>query len=315
MPAQHLLQVLPFELRQGLRPCVIEAHRTAIRVGGQDDGKAQVGGHDFASGGEDCGTLKDIRQFADIARPIVLFEQAQGAGGKELAGSAGFLGEVAQEMLSKQRNVTSAFTQGEQFEAKQVDAKVEVISEVMFANAQLEIAVCGCHNAHVGMGEAIGTERLIGALLKEAQQLALGGQGERIDLIQKKRASFSHSNQALLIRSGVSEGSPRVAEQLILDQVLGQRTTLDRHKRACLSRTQVMDSPCAQLFAGSRLTHQEYWSVALSDERNFLNHLDETRMASHKVCQRRLFQKLGFDRLRIVPRDSQQPCQPMTQLQ
>src|SRR5579875_447752 len=32
MPAQHLLQVFPFELRQGLRPCVIEAHRTAIRV-------------------------------------------------------------------------------------------------------------------------------------------------------------------------------------------------------------------------------------------------------------------------------------------
>ena len=66
--------------------------------------------------------------------------------------------------------------------------------------------------------------------LEHAQQLHLGRGGHVADLVEEERAAVGALDQALAVGRGAGEGPAHVAEQLALDQRLGQRAQLTATK-------------------------------------------------------------------------------------
>src|SRR5439155_1087645 len=71
------------------------------------------------------------------------------------------------------------------------------------------------------------------AFLQKSQQLRLSGDRHLADLVEKKRASVGRLDETGAIAIGAGKGAARVTEQLALGQVLGQRGTVRRWRRAC----------------------------------------------------------------------------------
>ena len=65
------------------------------------------------------------------------------------------------------------------------------------------------------------------SLLQEAEQLGLCRQGQFPDLVEKERAAVARLDEANAIAVGTGECSADVAEQLTLDESLGQRRAVD----------------------------------------------------------------------------------------
>src|SRR6185436_20419806 len=97
-----------------------------------------------------------------------------------------------------------------------------------------------------------------GVLLQETQQLGLGRQRQRVDLVEEESAAFGESDQAFLIAMRVGERAARVPEHLVLEQVIRKGRAVDRKEGIIAALAEVMDRPRAQLFAGPRFTTDEH---------------------------------------------------------
>jgi hypothetical protein len=97
------------------------ATRLGLDYGGQ------VRGLDSVSLGQHGCMLDTVFQLPDIARPVVIQEQAHGLGGKPLNFLVLFLGKTAQEIAGQQGDVI-----GPLLEFRQVDGNdVETVIEIM----------------------------------------------------------------------------------------------------------------------------------------------------------------------------------------
>ena len=65
-------------------------------------------------------------------------------------------------------------------------------------------------------------------LLQDAEDLGLRRQGQLADLVEEDRAPGGALEPAGLLAVGAGERAPLVAEQLALDQALGQGAAVDR---------------------------------------------------------------------------------------
>ena len=81
--------------------------------------------------------------------------------------------------------------------------------------------------------------------------------GQQSDLVEEQRAPVSRLEQPRFGFTGVGEGAPLVAEQLGLQERLGDRRAVDRDERATLSRPCVVESPCEQSLAGPGLAEDQ----------------------------------------------------------
>src|SRR5262249_27729650 len=93
----------------------------------------------------------------------------------------------------------------------------------------------------------------IGLLLQKPEQLGLRGEGNRVDLVKKERAALRTGDQAGFGTSGVSERATSVTEQLVFEQLAGDRTAIHREKRLMGARAQIVDRSRHRLLAGTRL--------------------------------------------------------------
>ena len=105
--------------------------------------------------------------------------------------------------------------------------------------------------------------------------------------------------QALLVRDRAGEGAAHVAEQLGLEQPLGQRAAVDRHERAARARAVAVDGARDQLLAGAGLSGHEHRRVRRARERDLLVDREHAAAAPHQPRQRRPAR--GEGRLRGSP--------------
>ena len=77
--------------------------------------------------------------------------------------------EFDQEMINKQRNVLTAFTQGRQVEVDKVDAVEEVLAERMFHDHCLQVGICGTDHAHISPAGMAVAQHLVGLVLQHPQ--------------------------------------------------------------------------------------------------------------------------------------------------
>ena len=75
------------------------------------------------------------------------------------------------------------------------------------------------------------------ALLQDAEDLGLGGQRQLADLVEEDRTAVGALEPARLLPVRAGEGAPLVAEELALDQALGQGPAVDPDERTGRDRS------------------------------------------------------------------------------
>jgi hypothetical protein len=94
-------------------------------------------------------------------------------------------------------------------------------------------------------------------LLQHAQQFRLELERHFADFVEKHDAAFGRAKYAKAAASGAGERAFLVTEQLAFGQRGGQRGAIDGHERFVAARSEAMEQPGPQLFAGSRFATYE----------------------------------------------------------
>ena len=144
-----------------------------------------------------------------------------------------------------------------------VEAVEQIFLELAVGDHLPQIAVGGGDDAHVDLLGPLGAERLELALLQHAQQLRLQRRAHRADLVEEDRAAVGQRELALLGRGRAREGAAHVAEELGLEQRLGNRRAVDLDERHVALRAAVVDGPRDQLLAGAGLAGDEHGALGL----------------------------------------------------
>src|SRR5207244_9452594 len=105
-------------------------------------------------------------------------------------------------------------------------------------------------------------------LLKEPKELHLNRRWKLANLIQEQGATAGCFQESRSLNVSTGKGAFFVTEQLTLQKAFGNGVTVDRDKRAVLSRTAMMDGRCCHFLASAALSQQEHWSIRPGDLAN-----------------------------------------------
>ena len=155
---------------------------------------------------------------------------------------------------------------GGQLDRDDVEPVEEVLLEPAVGHHLPEVAVGGGDDAHVDALGPLGAERLELALLQHAQQLRLQRRAHRPDLVEEDRAAVGQRELALLGRGRAGERAADVAEQLRLEQRLGNRRAVDLDERHVALRAAVVDGARDQLLARAGLAGDEDGALGLGHQ-------------------------------------------------
>ena len=127
-------------------------------------------------------------------------------------------------------DVFAPLAQGLEMNLDHVDPVVEIFTQRTVAQRLIQIAVGRRNDARAGplnRGSAESVELLV---LKHPQQFGLGGRGRLGDLIQQQGSAVGllEATHSLVVRPG--KGAAFVAEQLRLEERLGECSTIDLDK-------------------------------------------------------------------------------------
>jgi hypothetical protein len=128
--------------------------------------------------------------------------------------------------------------------------------------------------------------------MQRAQELGLDAGGNLADLVEEDGAAPGDLEEAGLVPHGAGERAAHVAEQLRLEQRLGERGAVDADERRRRAGTLIVDHPDDELLAGAALAVDEHRRVERRDPGRQLEHLLHRGAARHELPRRR------------VPRDS-----------
>ncbi len=121
-------------------------------------------------------------------------------------------------MAGDERNIFGTFLKRRCLDAHDIDAVVEVLTELAFGDELGEILVGGEDKARAQRGELAGAEAAELHLLQNAEQLDLGEEAEVADFVEEKRAAAGLLEVAFAGADGAGEGAFLVAEELGFDQ-------------------------------------------------------------------------------------------------
>src|SRR4051812_1764282 len=113
------------------------------------------------------------------------------------------------------------------------------------------------------------------ALLEDTQQLRLHRDRQLADLVEEYRPAVRAFDRACARLHRAGERAFRVAEQLGVEEVLGERRAIDDDERPALAKRGIVNGPGNELFARSRLTVDEDRGIGWADpseERKELAH-------------------------------------------
>src|SRR5213076_1049478 len=95
------------------------------------------------------------------------------------------------------------------------------------------------------------------ALLDGAEELSLQAGRELAHLVQQEGAAVGHFEQAFLRRLGPGEGASLITEQLRLQEILGNRRTVDGKERAGSAAAVVVNRPGHPLLSDPAFAEDE----------------------------------------------------------
>ena len=215
--------------------------RRRIVLLGVGQRRRQVRRLDQVAAGEDRRPLDHVAQLADVARPGVVLEQAHGVLVDALDRLAVARVELVQEGLDEERDVFLALAQRRQLDGEDVQAVVEILAQLAAADGFGRIDVGRGDDPHVDLLLLAAAEAPELALLQHPQQLDLRRRHHLGDLVQEQRAAMGELETALPAFHRAGERALLVAEDLALEQRLGDGRAVDGHERLGGALAQLMD--------------------------------------------------------------------------
>jgi hypothetical protein len=174
--------------------------------------------------------LQDILQLAHVPWPRIAQEPLHG-GRRELGVVCAGVWDALENGPDEQAEVLSALAQGRQLEPT-AQAFPEIHAKRPVVHQPREIAMGGRYDPQIDtdLGRATdGPQRL---LLEYPQELALQPERKLTYLVEEQRAPGGRGDQAVSAGHGTGERPPDVAEQLALDEPVGEPCAIHRHERA-----------------------------------------------------------------------------------
>src|SRR5437867_2030926 len=263
--ALDLLQRARRHLRRRDGAAATLARRVLERLG-------QVGQRDLLAPRDQHRPLERVLQLADVARPRV-GEQAPVRLRLDDVGAALVLGAVpVEERAHEDGHVLAALAQRGHRDGDGVDAEVEVLAEPAVLHRLIGIAVRRREQAEVhgdGLGAADAPHH---ALLEHAQQLGLEVGRHLGDLVEQERALVRLLEQPHLLHRRARERALGVAEELRLDEILGQRRAVDLDERPLAAARALVQGVGDQLLAGAALAEDQHVGVGVGHGSDRLQH-------------------------------------------
>src|SRR5205085_2014924 len=124
-------------------------------------------------------------------------------------------------MFEQERDVIAPVIQGRYAESCHTKAKVEIFAERVALGGGEQVGLGCSDQADVHLDLLVAAEAADHSLLQHAQELDLQVERQVLDLIEEERAALGILNETDPTFLGIRKGTPLVAEQLALDQVLG----------------------------------------------------------------------------------------------
>ena len=149
-----------------------------------------------------------------------------------------------------------------------VQAVVKVFAKAAGHDLGLQVAVRRGHHPHIDRHRPGRAHRLDTALLQHAQQLDLHVHRHVADFIEEQGAAVGQLETADAVGMGPGEGALAVAEQLALQQFLGDGATVDRHEQAALALRTVVQAARHQLLAGAAFAGDQHGGAGGRDARH-----------------------------------------------
>ena len=125
----------------------------------------------------------------------------------------------------------------------------------------VEVLVGGREHAHVHAHAVVPAHRVHDLLLQHAQHLGLRLEAHVADLVEKDRAVVGQLEAPAPVRHGAGERPAHVAEQLALDQLLGDRRAVDLDEGPAAAPAQRVDAARHQFLARAVLAEDQHPAV------------------------------------------------------
>jgi hypothetical protein len=216
---------------------------------------AEVLGLNGAAGGEDQRRGEAFLQLADVARPAVGHEAARRVG---VEGHPARLARQAfHQRGDDEPDVLAPRAQRRDAQGEPGEAGEEILAEAAARRQRLEVAVAGRDDAQVDGDRARLADGHDLALLQDAQECGLLAELEIADLVEEERALVGAAHQAGPVLAGVGIGAAPHAEELALDEGLGDGAAVHRHERAAAPAGSV-DGARQDLLAGAGLALEDH---------------------------------------------------------
>ena len=139
-----------------------------------------------------------------------------------------------------------------------VQAEVQVAAELALGDVFFQIAIGGGDDADVDLDRLGAADALERMPFEHAEELGLNRGAHLADFVEHERALVGLLELADLALGGAGEGALLVAEQLALQQRLGERRAVEADERPLLARAGEVDGAGDQLLADAALAADEH---------------------------------------------------------
>ncbi len=161
-------------------------------------------------------------------------------------------------MPGERRDVRRPFPQRRDGNADDIETEPQVGAKPVGRHFLVEPAVGRGDDAGVDAAGHVLAHAADLAVLQHAQQLGLRAGGQLADFIEKDRAAIGLFEQPRALADSAGEGPARVAEELGLEQIVGERGAVDRAEPAVAPRPEAVHAAGDELLAAAALPFDEH---------------------------------------------------------
>ena len=204
------------------------------------------------------------------------FQPGQGLGGETRKGRpAEIMGHGPAEVLGQEGQIPRPRAQRRDGHHVEGQAVQEVVAEGAGSRGGRQVDVGGADHPHVDPERLGAADPLHLAVLDHAQDLLLDGEARVGDLVEQQGPPVGQLETADAPTLGTGEGPGLVAEELGLDQGLGDRRAVQLDLRAVPTRREKVQALGHQLLARPPFAHDQNRPVERRDAGDLLQKLEK----------------------------------------
>src|ERR1017187_1553539 len=219
--------------------------------------EAEVGWQQKRPCRDDDATLEDIAKLPHVAGPRVGEEKRHGLRRHALDGLLQLDRELLEKAVDEKGDVLLPIAERSERQRDDVQPVEEILAKAALGDGLREIPVRRRDDADVDRHGFRSAHARHATLLQDAQEVELQLRADVADFVEEERAAVRGHEFALAARRGAREGSLLVAEELGLEERLGEGRARHRDERLVVARAFGVDGPGEELLPRAALAEDE----------------------------------------------------------